>query len=156
MFDYRRIIAVALLLSFTQLACYNRHVIETDELAKLESGVERQEQVSVYSDCSGKAKSEKAKKQKCRQIKVSATNPVSVMTKDGQEHRVTPFNFMMSKSQLVSPEYDKLLPRDNIKEAEVRRFSTWKTVGTIVGVSGAAIGTFVAISVLAPSGGFQE
>lgn len=93
----------------------------------------------------------------CTSVPVSTANPVTVVTKEGDEYRVTPFNFIMSGQQLVSPEYDLLLPLQDVEGAEVRQFSTWKTVGTIVGVSAVAIGTFVGISVLAPdSAGFQN
>lgn len=93
----------------------------------------------------------------CTSVPVSTANPVTVVTETGQEYRVTPFNFMMSQSQLVSPEYDLLLSLKQVEGAEVQQFSTWKTTATIVGVSAVAIGTFIGISVLAPEGsGFQN
>jgi hypothetical protein len=88
----------------------------------------------------------------CERVPVSTANPVNVVTKSGEQFRVTPFNFMMSEQQIVSPEYDLLLSLDEVEGGEVRQFSTWKTVGTIVGVSAVAVGTFVGISVLAPEG----
>lgn len=88
---------------------------------------------------------------------MSTANPVNVVTKSGDAYRVTPFNFMMSEQQIVSPEYDLLLSLDEVEGGEVRQFSTWKTVGTILGVSAVAVGTFVGISVLAPEGeGFSR
>ncbi|MGM0556308.1 MAG: hypothetical protein ACQEVA_08000 [Myxococcota bacterium] len=93
----------------------------------------------------------------CTSVPVSTANPVTVLTDGGTEYRVTPFNFMMSQSQLVSPEYDLLLSLNQVEGAEVQQFSTWKTTATIVGVSAVAIGSFIAISVLAPdSEGFQN
>lgn len=92
----------------------------------------------------------------CDRVPVSTANAVNVVSTGGDSYRVTPFNFMMSDQQLVSPEYDLLLGLEDVKGAEVREFSTWKTVATIVGVSAVAIGTFVGISVLAPEGkGFE-
>jgi hypothetical protein len=109
------------------------------------------------SDATGTRKTEEAGKENCARVPVSTANPVNVVTKDGETHRVTPFNFMMSEQQIVSPEYDLLLSLDDVEGGEVREFSTWKTVGTILGVSAVAIGTFVGISVLAPEGeGFQQ
>ena len=91
----------------------------------------------------------------CKRLDVSTSNALKVVTKDGKQ-RVTPFNFIMSGGQLVSPEYDVLVRLDDVKGAEVQQFSTWKTIGTIVGVSAVAVGTFIAISLAAPeSGGFQ-
>lgn len=92
----------------------------------------------------------------CTRVPVSTANAVNVVSVDDEMFRVTPFNFMMSEQQLVSPEYDLLMNLDQVKGAEVQEFSTWKTVSTIVGVSVLAIGTFVGISVLAPDGkGFE-
>lgn len=91
----------------------------------------------------------------CTAVEVSTANALRVVTVEGNE-RVTPFNFIMSGGQLVSPEYDLLVPLTMVEGAKVREFSTWKTVGTIVGVSAIALGTFIGISVLAPkSEGFQ-
>ncbi len=91
----------------------------------------------------------------CKQVDVSTANALKVVTTDGNQ-RVTPFNFIMSGGQLVSPEYDVLVRLDDVQGAKVQEFSTWKTIGTIVGVSAIAVGTFVGISLLAPaSGGFQ-
>ncbi len=93
----------------------------------------------------------------CTEVKVSTNNALNIVTNDGEEKRVTPFNFIMSGGQLVSPEYNLLEGLDDIAGAEVTEFSTWKTVGTVVGVSAVAIGTFVAISVLAgESSGFSN
>merc|ERR1711974_34741 len=91
----------------------------------------------------------------CTEVEVSTNNALQVVTTDGAEKRVTPFNFIMSGGQLVSPEYDLLENLNDVRGAEVSEFSTWKTVGTVVGVSVVAIGTFVAIGVLAgESSGF--
>jgi len=93
----------------------------------------------------------------CTQVKVSTANALFIKTTDGEMKRVTPFNFIMSQGQIVSPEYDLLERLDNVEGAEVDQFSTWKTVGTIAAVSVVAIGTFVGISLLAPeSGGFNR
>ncbi|MFU8807253.1 MAG: hypothetical protein ACNA8W_25820, partial [Bradymonadaceae bacterium] len=86
----------------------------------------------------------------CTRVPVSTANAVNVLTSDGYTHRVTPFNFVMSDSQLVSPEYDLLLNISEVQGAQVKEFSTWKTVAMITGMSVLAIGTFVGISVVAP------
>lgn len=95
--------------------------------------------------------SQKSTRSGCTKIPVSTTNTITLLTKSGDRERVTPFNFVMSPVQLISPEYDLLLPLSEVSGAEVRQFSTWKTVTTIVGVSALTIGAFVAISVFAPS-----
>ncbi|AWV89153.1 hypothetical protein [Bradymonas sediminis] len=186
----KRLIAVATLAAFSQIACYNTYFIQKPELQKLESQVEQKEVVVVYGDCaetttasntavemdgtmwaeaapvaqgdtasdatSTTGSPEPAERAGCTRVPVSTANAVNVVSTDGETFRVTPFNFMMSDQQLVSPEYDLLMNLDQVKGAEVQEFSTWKTVSTIVGVSVVAIGTFVGISVLAPDGrGFE-
>ncbi len=88
----------------------------------------------------------------CALVKVSAGNALYIVKTDGEMRRVTPFNFIMSQGQLVSPEYNLLENLSDVNGAEVNEFSTWKTVATIAGVSAVAIGTFVGISLAAPSG----
>ncbi len=83
---------------------------------------------------------------------VSTGNALNIVLETGEKERVTPFNFIMNNDQLVSPEYNMLLSMNEVQGGEVSEFSTWKTVGTIVGVSAVAIGTFVGISLLAPDG----
>ncbi|QED26066.1 hypothetical protein FRD01_02075 [Microvenator marinus] len=93
----------------------------------------------------------------CTTVQVSTANALFIKTNDGRMNRVTPFNFIMSQGQIVSPEYDLLERLDDVEGAEVDQFSTWKTVGTIAGVSILAIGTFVGISLIAPeSDGFSR
>lgn len=93
----------------------------------------------------------------CVQIPVSTANTLTVVTTDDERLRVTPFNFIMDANQLVSPEYDLLRPLSEVKGAEVRQFSTWKTVATIVGVTLTTAGAFIAISTLAgQEGGFSQ
>ena len=107
----------------------------------------------VASDAAGDAPAGRAG---CVTVPVSTANALRVVTIDNQTHRVTPFNFIMSDSQLVSPEYDLLLSLDQVTGAKVKRFSTGKTVATIVGVTLLTVGTFAAIAVLAPDDpGFQ-
>jgi hypothetical protein len=179
----KRLTAMVTLVSMTQLACYNTYFITTGELSKLESDVEPREVVEVFADCAGGTTAYRSVAEQplwaqapgpegstasdaaaggeptpdgCVRVPVSTANSVNVLTRSGQAHRVTPFNFVMSDSQLVSPEYDLLLNMNDIQGAQIKQFSTWKTVATIAGVSALAIGTFVGISVLAPDEkGFQ-
>ncbi len=100
---------------------------------------------------------EKTASKNCVSVAVSTSNPIRVVTNGGEQFRVTPFNFEMTQTQLVSPEYDLLLSLDQVEGAEVKDFSTWKTVATIAGATVASVGTFVAISALAPDqSGFSE
>lgn len=179
----KKLVALVALMAFSQFACYNTYFISKNELSKLESDVEPREVVEVLGDCPGEASAYRSVELDgtqwaeaagdeavvatdaaavdpapggCTRVPVSTANSLAVVTNDGGTHRVTPFNFVMSESQLVSPEYDLLLNLNDVEGAQVKQFSTWKTVGTIAGVSLLAIGTFVGISILAPEGqGFQ-
>ena len=93
-----------------------------------------------------KPPSKSAKSAGCKKVPVSTANAINVVVEDGSKRRVTPFNFMMSEKQLVSPEYDLLLSLKRVKGAKVREFSLWKTIGTIAGVSAVSLGTFIGIS----------
>ncbi|RDV39300.1 hypothetical protein DV096_01620 [Bradymonadaceae bacterium TMQ3] len=174
-------IALVALASLSQMACYNTYTISNQELAKLESSVEPVEVVEVNANCQptglaslegmdGQALAQAAAEPgveetasdagaqdpNCIVVPVSTVNALTVLTTDGSRERVTPFNFVMDDVQLVSPEYDLLIELDNVDGAEVREFSTWKTVATIAGVSLVAVGTFVGISLIAPDEqGFQ-
>lgn len=169
----------------TQAACYNTYFIDKTELKKLESAVEPREVVDVYGDCQSGAQAglpadgllvaqaepaapaegaetatdaaaaKPDERRGCTRVPVSTANAVMVKGK-GEDYRVTPFNFIMSETQLVSPEYNLLLPLDQVNGAEVKQFSTGKTVATIVGVTVAAVGTFVLIALFAPTdSGFE-
>lgn len=175
-FKWTALVAVAMI---TQIGCYNTYRIDKTELAKLESSVERVEVVEVLADCPqngvayrslqldgtrwaeadlGSATANDATTQVpvdelggCTLVPVSTVNALTVLTVDGGRQRVTPFNFVMDDIQLVSPEYNLLVQIDQVEGAEVREFSTWKTVATIAGVTLGTVGTFVGISLLAPA-----
>jgi len=107
---------------------------------------------SSEAESEGEAKSSDGEIEKtetadgCTRVPVSTSNAINVVLDNGEQRRVTPFNFMMSEQQLVSPEYDLLLSLDRVKGAKVRDFSTWKTVGMIAGVTAITVGTFVGVS----------
>jgi hypothetical protein len=174
------LMAVVAVVMLSQMACYNTYTISTSELAKLESRVERVEVVEVLADCpagstayrtlategllaqaadgddetatdaTGGGEASAAAHGGCTLVPVSTVNALTVLISDGSRQRVTPFNFVMDDIQLVSPEYNVLVPLSQVDGAEVREFSTWKTIATITGVSLVTVGTFVGISILAP------
>ncbi len=128
---------------------------QTDEVPAAEPSEEAPvESTEVASDVTSDAPTDApaVSTDGCSLVKVSAGNALYIAKSDGEMRRVTPFNFIMSQGQLVSPEYNLLENLSDVKGAEVNEFSTWKTVATIAGVSAVAIGTFVGISLAAPSG----
>lgn len=85
----------------------------------------------------------------CPTVRLNTASPLRVITKDGVYHRVTPFNFAMTDSQLVSPDYDLLLAVDDVDGAEVQTFSGWKTGLFVGGAVATAAATFIVIAVTA-------
>ena len=85
----------------------------------------------------------------CPTVRLDTASPLRVITNDGQYHRVTPFNFAMTDTQLVSPDYDLLLSIGEVDGAEVQTFSGWKTGLFIGGSVAAAAAIFAVISLTA-------
>jgi hypothetical protein len=85
----------------------------------------------------------------CPTVRLNTASPLRVITNDGLYHRVTPFNFAMTDTQLVSPDYDLLLPIAEVDGAEVQTFSGWKTTLFIGGAVTAAAATFLVITLTA-------
>lgn len=160
----KKIMAAFVAISFCNVACFNSYTISTTELEKLQTGFEAEEVEVLTEGCSGSAALEGDTRiaqaddaiatpapAGCEAVSVSLSNTISVVTTDGASYRVTPFNFTLGRTQLVAPDYDLLLPRSALAGAEVQEFSTGKTIGLIAGVTAAAVGSFLLISVLAPA-----
>lgn len=129
-----RLVTPLVLVAFAQLACYKSYTITTEQLAELQSSAIA-ESVTMSTE-SG-------------EVDVSATTPIRVFTTD-ETVNVSPFNFTMNESNLIAPDYDLLLRRDQITGARVQEFSKGRTIGLIVGAVLVAGGAFAAVSVLAP------
>lgn len=133
-----RLIAALVSLTAVQTACYNRYTISTDELTNLDS--------------SHIARSVVVKDESGMDVTVSATTPIKVKTATS-EFSVSPFNFALTESQLVAPDYDLLLSREEVTGAVVSEFASSKTWSIAGGGLLAAVGAFVLISVSARSDG---
>ena len=116
------------------LACYNTYTISKEELGKLGSGQEqvRASVVSVDGD----------------EVQIAPETPMEVRVADGSRYRVTPYNFLLSESQLVAPDYDLLLPADAVTSAQVREMSYWKTFGLVGIIAVGVVGGFTAIALV--------
>jgi hypothetical protein len=130
-----RLVTPLVLIAFVQLACYKSYTITTEQLAELQSSA-IQESVTIQTE-SGP-------------VDVSATTPITVFTVDNASESVSPFNFTMNEANLIAPDYELLLFRDEITGARVQEFSKGRTIGLIVGAVLAAGGAFAAVSLLAP------
>ena len=65
---------------------------------------------------------------KGRQVVVERTTPIFVRSTGGRRYRITPFNFKMTRTQLVASDRDYLLSIGEIKSYEVDLLSTPLTV----------------------------
>lgn len=130
-----RFAALLALVAFAQLACYKSYTISTEELERLQSGFIA-ESVEMQTDAGA--------------VEVRATTPVTLLTADGENPRVSPFNFTMNDRNLIAPDYDLLIQRQDITGAEVQEFSRGRTIGVIVGSVLAAGAAFALVSVFAP------
>jgi len=129
-----RLVAPIVLIAFFQLGCYAKYRISISELEELQSG-SMQETVTVNSDAGP--------------VVVRGTTPIEVHTTTGVRHSVTPFNFSVTDTQLVAPDYNLLIVRDNLDHARVSEFKRGRTVALIVGSVLLAGGGFALMSILA-------
>jgi|JI10StandDraft_1071094.scaffolds.fasta_scaffold1267992_1 hypothetical protein len=113
--------------------CYNAYTIDKTELSKLQSGQEA-DKVTITSTGS-------------ESVEISPETPLEVQVNSGETYRITPFNFLLNESQLVSPDYDLLLLSDAVQGATVREISYGKTFGLIGGVAAAVAAGFVVLAV---------
>ncbi|TVR03574.1 MAG: hypothetical protein EA398_04500 [Deltaproteobacteria bacterium] len=133
-----RLVACTMLVAFANLACYNSYRITPDELERLSS-----QHIADSATVQG------ARGNTVQDVEVRGTTPITLRMATGERHPVTPFNFSMSETQFVAPDYDLLLQRDNIESAQVAEFAPGRTAILISGIVLAAVGSFVLLTVLA-------
>lgn len=169
----KRLLAPIVAMMFINLACFSSYRISTTQLETMQTGFEAEEVYVIVDGCGEESATARPLRLAqadgdipvevvnpyddgidpetgCPVVRVSATSPVSVVTNSGHSYRITPFNFTLGNTQLISPDYDLLLPRAELAGAEVDVFSTGKTLGLIAGGIAVAVGSFVAIMVIAP------
>jgi hypothetical protein len=127
-------LSLCLALSGALSGCYNAYTIDKAELSKLQSGQEA-DKITVTST-------------ENESVEISPETPLEVQVGSGDTYRITPFNFLLNESQLVSPDYDLLLQADAVQGAQVREISYGKTWGLIGGVTAAVIAGFVVVAVI--------
>ena len=83
-------------------------------------------------------------------MSVNTASPIRVLDKEGNKYRVTPFNFAVTDTQVVAPDYGLLLPIGEVEGAEIQTFSGLKTGLMIGGGALLAVGGFVLLALTAP------
>jgi hypothetical protein len=86
----------------------------------------------------------------CPTVSVNTASPIRVLDKEGNKYRVTPFNFAVTDTQVVAPDYGLLLPIGEVEGAEIQTFSGLKTGLMIGGGALLAVGGFVLLALTAP------
>jgi hypothetical protein len=131
----RRFIALCALVALSsQVACYNTYNITLDELSKAQEG--------------GGTNAVTMKTSENEEIVVTENSKIGVTDKQGTFHAVSPFNFTLTAGQLVAPDEDKILAREQIETGNVKQISSTKTALVVaVGVLAAAgLGAFVVLT----------
>ena len=129
----KRVIAIAVVVSFTMAGCYSTYVIPRSELDKLQNSETNKEAVK---DVDGNS------------VQVNDDTHLFVRSKGGKRYPITPFNFKMTESQLVASDRDYILDLNGLEDrAEVDHASTWKTV-TLITLGAAVVAGLVAVTVL--------
>lgn len=122
-----RSVAVALLVTFSTVGCYNTYYLKQETFA----GLQRSDVTAVnVTDNGGES------------VQVSDDSKLFARSTGGRRYQLTPFNFKMTKSQLVASDRDYILMLDEVESYEVDKLSTWKTVG-LISLGVAAVGGFI-------------
>ena len=131
-----RISALLTLLTFGATGCYNTYHLERDDFVQLQRAEEDQDAV--------------VKTREGASLRVTTDTPLYVRSDGGRRYPITPYNFLVSSSQLVAPDRDYILMVDQLESYEVDVPSTGKTIA-LIGAGVAAV-TGLIIGVIATSG----
>lgn len=126
--------ALAALALVAQTGCYNTYNVTLEELGKAqEGGSDNAVEVATGSG---------------EKVVISENSKIGVTGKNGKYYAVSPFNFTLTRAQLVAPDEDLLLTRDEIETGNVKLVSGTKTALLVAaGVAVlAGVGIFVAVS----------
>jgi hypothetical protein len=97
----------------TQVGCYNTYNLTLDELGKAQEG--------------GTNAAVKVKTDSGQEIVVTENSKIGVTTKGGAYFGISPFNFTMTRGQIIAPDEDLLLAKQNIATGNVKQVSGAKT-----------------------------
>jgi agmatine/peptidylarginine deiminase len=131
-----RLVAALMSLCVLQLACYNKYDITAEQLTALTSS--NIAEVVLVELPQGP-------------VAVRASTPIQLITESQGRRNISPFNFSLTNTQLIAPDYDLLLPRAQISGARIQEYNKGRTMMLVVGSVLAAGASFAVISVLAGS-----
>lgn len=129
------ITSLAVLGALGMTGCFNTYYFEPDEFAKLQSA-EKVPQTVKSKDGD--------------EVVVERETNVFVRSTGGRRYPLTPFNFKLTRSQLVASDRDTLLMKSEIDSYEVDHLSTPLTV-LLISVGVAIAGGLIAFTVVTAS-----
>lgn len=102
-----------------QFGCYNTYRVTLDELGKAQEG--------------GSTSAVKVATEAGEAVVVTENTKLGVTDNSGTYRSISPFNFTLTRGQLVAPDEDLLLSRDNIATGNVKVVSGTKTALLVAG-----------------------
>lgn len=102
-----------------QFGCYNTYRVTLDELGKAQEG--------------GSASAVKVTTEAGEEVIVTENTKIGVTETGGTYRSISPFNFTLTRGQLVAPDEDLLLSRDGIATGNVKVVSGTKTALLVAG-----------------------
>ncbi len=127
------LLAASMMISF---GCYNTYNVTLDELSKATEG--------------GTSGAVKLATQGGEDVLVTENTKIGVTDSEGKYHAVSPFNFTLTRGQLVAPDEDLLLNRSDIATGNVKLVSGGKTAGLVISGVVALVGLGLAVALTAP------
>lgn len=126
---------VALGLLGLQIGCYNTYSVSLEELEKVQEG--------------GQTSAVPLKTAEGEEAVVTENTKIGVTSTDGAYYPISPFNFTLTRGQLVAPDEDTLLARDQIATGNVKLVSGTKTALLVAAGVAAIVGAGLAITLTA-------
>jgi hypothetical protein len=128
-----RFVSVLAILSFFSFACHSTYLVKQEQFGLLQRAGETP--VQKVESLSG------------AELEVTTDSKIFVRSTGGRRYPITPFNFMMSGSQLVAPDRDYILMTDGIGSYEVDVPNANKTI-MLIGAGVLAVGGAITFLIL--------
>jgi len=117
---------LAIVTATSLVACYNTYNISLEEMAKAQEG--------------GISSAVEVKTDSGELVVISENSKIGVTGTSGEYYPVSPFNFTLTRGQLIAPDEDLLLGRSQIETGNIKQVSGGKTVVLVLTGLAAVIG----------------
>ena len=134
---------LAIVTATSMVACYNTYNISLEEMAKAQEG--------------GVASAVEVKTDDGELVVISENSKMGVTSNTGEYFAVSPFNFTLTRGQLIAPDEDLLLGRGQIETGNIKQVSGGKTVAIVlIGLAGVVGGAAFVLLTAEEKKGFGE